>query len=806
MAQRSYVLQIIAEFSDKASTGLAGLSKTLGGVGAMAGGAAVAGIAVAGAAIGGLAVSSVAANAEFEQFELRLTTLMRSAGAAQARMAELAEFGKRTPFDLPGVVEADLVLQGFGLHSEDAAQKFGYSGEQIRTIAGDVASGAGVAFKDMALLLGRFSKGATGEAISRFEELGIASRDELAKMGLEFSKSGELLSPLPQAMNTVLSLMKQKYGGLMDAQSQSLDGMKSNLRDWVGQTTREMGKPIFDVAKAGLKDLLDYLNSPAMTGAVKSASRAIADFTTGMVDGLRLAKETAREIGLGANLSELIKPLSEGLSTLLTTLNGGRAFVVDWGNEARSLAVELGSLFIQVNDGIQKTNILLRESGEVVDSVKNLVGMGLAAAWNLVTAEALGAYHAMMAASAMVRGDVVAAYREFQAATGTIGGFQAALSSLKAVGSSALQQLRDDAEALRRKLDAVSAASAVAQARLRNNMGRSALAGIDDSDLAAEKRDMRLLRGQTAVANEVKQVWAAAGDGAAAAWEKAFDQAASYIESALSNAQNSLKGLAPADFFGDMFAPGANGPFENIFRALDVAVRGEDSPWAAALGLDQATAKQIVEKFSAGIMDAQVTALIDIPQLVDKAKLAAAAEQSKKVFVAEVAKLAGVAPTVVGALLGVGTAGTSTQVGDSVTTLAAGVKTAFDGQSSTFEEIGKTLLTKIGDGLNGMKDTFLNNLTTGLIDPMVREFDRATSAVERLIDALTRLSRLPASPPAVPPGGGTPPTRGRVYAPASGFQQAVRVTQNFYGPTDRRMADQAVRDGIEEMRRARGYR
>lgn len=805
MPQRSYVLQILAEFQDKASAGLAGLGKTLGGVGAVAGGTAVAGIAAAAAAVGVLAASSVASNAEFEQFETRMTTLLHSANEAQTRMAELAEFGKNTPFDLPGVVEADTVLQGFGLHSAEAAQQFGYSGAQIRTIAGDVASGAGVAFKNMTVLLGRFSKGATGEAMSRFEELGITSRAELAKMGLAFSKSGELLSPLPQAMNTVLGLMKEKFGGLMDAQSQTFNGMLSNLRDWASQTTREMGRPFFDAAKAGLRGLLDYLNSPAVTGEIQSLSRGISDFVTGMVDGRRVVGDTLRDIGLAANVSELIAPLKEGLSTLLTTLNGGRAFVVDWGNEARSLAVELGSLFIQVNDGIQKTNILLRESGEVVDSVKNLVGMGLAAAWNLVTAEALGAYHAMMAASAMVRGDVVAAYREFQAATGTIGGFQAALSSLKAVGSSALQQLRDDAETLRRKLDAVSAASAVAQARLRNNMGRSALAGIDDSDLAAEKRDMRLLRGQTAVANEVKQVWAAAGDGAADAWEKAFDQAASYIESALSNAQNSLKGLAPADFFGDMFAPGANGPFENIFRALDVAVRGEDSPWAAALGLDQATAKQIVEKFNAGIMDAQVTALIDIPQLVDKAKLAAAAEQSKKVFVAEVAKLAGVAPTAVGALLGVGPAGTSTQVGDSVTTLAAGVKTAFDGQSSTFEEIGKTLLKKIGEGLDGMKDAFLNNLTTGLIDPMVREFDRATSAVERLIDALTRLGRLPASPPAVPPGGNTPPQRGRVYAPVGAFQP-VRVTQNFYGPADRLVVQKAARDGIDEMRRARGYR
>ena len=58
-------------------------------------------------------------------------------------MAELAQFGRETPFDLPEVVQADIILQGFGLHAQDAAEKFGFSGEQIRRIAGDVASGTG---------------------------------------------------------------------------------------------------------------------------------------------------------------------------------------------------------------------------------------------------------------------------------------------------------------------------------------------------------------------------------------------------------------------------------------------------------------------------------------------------------------------------------------------------------------------------------------------------------------------------------------------------------------------------------------
>jgi len=239
-------------------------------------------------------------NAKFEQYNVAYTTLIKNSDdfkaanstvtdslelnalasdAAKQHMQELADFGARTPFDLPGVVEADTVLQGFGLNSSAAAEKFGFAGKEILTIAGDVASGTGVNFKEMALTLGKFSSGATGEAISRMQELGITNRDELSKLGLEFSKAGQLMSPLPEAMNTVLTLMKQKYGGLMDAQSQTFTGMMSNLDDWKGQTMRSLGEPIFEALKPQLASLLTFLGSD-------TTKQAIASFAHGLADGV----------------------------------------------------------------------------------------------------------------------------------------------------------------------------------------------------------------------------------------------------------------------------------------------------------------------------------------------------------------------------------------------------------------------------------------------------------------------------------------------------------------------------------------
>lgn len=228
----------------------------------------------------GSAISSfLSSNQAFESYNNQFTVLLGSAGAAQQRMQELAQFSATTPFDLPGVVEADRIIQGFGLHTQDSAQQFGFSGTQIRTIAGDVAAGTGTSFADMARYIGQFSAGATGEAMARFAELGIVTRKQLADMGLEFSKSGELLSPLPEAMNVLLTAMQQKYGGLMAVQSSSFEGMASNLSDFVGNAQRTFAAPIFDVFKDGLERLLQVVGAHAgdINAALTSIGTAIAN-------------------------------------------------------------------------------------------------------------------------------------------------------------------------------------------------------------------------------------------------------------------------------------------------------------------------------------------------------------------------------------------------------------------------------------------------------------------------------------------------------------------------------------------------
>ena len=286
-------VEVVITATDRASSVLSGIGSGLRSVGTIALGAAAAGLGAVATGIGAVAVAAVQGNAQFEQYNTQFEVLLGSAEAAQQRMAELSEFGATTPFDLPQVVEADRILQGFGLHAEQTAEQFGFSGEQIRTIAGDVASGTGVSFQEMASMIGRFSAGATGEAIARMQELGITNRAELAAMGLEFSNSGQLLSPLPEAMGVVLSLMEEKYGGLMEAQSGTFTGMLSNLSDWKDATIRRLGEPIFNLVKDQLSGLLTFLNSPEVMAALDEFANMLA---TGIGEAVGLVTEVFGEI------------------------------------------------------------------------------------------------------------------------------------------------------------------------------------------------------------------------------------------------------------------------------------------------------------------------------------------------------------------------------------------------------------------------------------------------------------------------------------------------------------------------------
>jgi colicin import membrane protein len=261
-----------------------------------------------GQAVESLGEGLIGGNKEFEQYEVGFKVLLGNAELAQQRMQDLADFNQKTPFELPGVVESDRILQGFGLHAAAVTEHFRKMDIDVRAVTADVAAGAKTDMQRIATDIGRFSAGATGEAIEDFQRMGVLTREELKGMGVEFNKSGQLVSPLPEAMDVVLTILKEKYGGMADEQSKTLGGMESNLADWKDNTLRMLGEPIFDKVKDGVQLLLDVLNSEEAKSATTEFAESINLVIQVLGDFLGLPSR--------GDLQGFVKSFAEGLQTV----------------------------------------------------------------------------------------------------------------------------------------------------------------------------------------------------------------------------------------------------------------------------------------------------------------------------------------------------------------------------------------------------------------------------------------------------------------------------------------------------------
>lgn len=407
MADTSLNIRITA--ADQASGVFSGLRSALSGL-TSAFTAPIQGAASLGSAIGGLttgfakfglaadgiktalevargAISGlVSGNAQFETFETQFGVLLGSADAAKARLADLSKFAAVTPFELPEVVKADKVLTAFGLDAADTAQRFGVSAEQIRTTIGDVASGTGASFEEIATTFGRFASGATGEAIERFQELGIATREQMASWGLQFSGTGQLLTPAREAFTVLEAHVRERFGGMMLAQSTTFEGMTSNLSDWVGQARRQLTAPIFEPIKNSLAGLLEYLNG-------SSVSEAMTSFATGLgavIEEWAPRVTAAFEI-IGEGVGWLANAFGSGFNGILSIVSSVGQAIYDALSWINPFATHSPALVDQVADGVNSIVRSYRDLGEVStpldyagQAVRDFAGMSKEAVQDMV--------------------------------------------------------------------------------------------------------------------------------------------------------------------------------------------------------------------------------------------------------------------------------------------------------------------------------------------------------------------------------------------------------------------------------------
>ncbi|MFN3341904.1 MAG: tape measure protein [Flavobacteriales bacterium] len=198
---------------------------------------------------------------EFQQLEVAFQTMLGSKAASDKLLRDITEFAATTPFELTDVAAATKQLLAFGIAADDIPKT-------LKEL-GDVSAGIGAPLGEIAYLFGTIkTQGvALTQDVRQFAQRGIPVYEELAKvLNVSVEEVGNLITagkvgfPEIQKVFENLTAEGSKFGGLMEAQSKTLVGQISNLRDAFDKMLNEIGQSgenLFADAIAGIKFLVD---------------------------------------------------------------------------------------------------------------------------------------------------------------------------------------------------------------------------------------------------------------------------------------------------------------------------------------------------------------------------------------------------------------------------------------------------------------------------------------------------------------------------------------------------------------------
>jgi tape measure domain-containing protein len=202
-----------------------------------------AGILGVGAALGVAANAALNNASDYQQSRIAFDTMLGSAEEGQKIMKRLSDFAKKTPFDLPQVVQGAKSLLAYGIEADKIVPTFNALGNIAAGVGRDKLPQLTLAFGQV-----RTAGRLTGQELRQFTEAGVPLLDVLAKQSGKTAKQVKEdmergIAPSFQEVEQAMFSMSDKGGkffNLMEKQSNTFAGRMSNIADSVGQTIRGM--------------------------------------------------------------------------------------------------------------------------------------------------------------------------------------------------------------------------------------------------------------------------------------------------------------------------------------------------------------------------------------------------------------------------------------------------------------------------------------------------------------------------------------------------------------------------------------
>jgi tape measure domain-containing protein len=232
--------------------------------------AAILASVAAGAGAVGFALKAVQLAGKQEQRVIGFTTLLKDGDAAKKMLAELRQFANETPFEFPDLAESAKKMLAFGFAAKDVVPLLREVGDAASSL-----SGGSELMDSIVRALGQMQgKGRVSmQEMNQLTEAGVNAWKYLAdSVGkakgeiytipaiMEKVEKGEV--SVTQAMAAFREGMRKDFGGGMAAQSKTLLGLFSNLKDEITTMMTELGQTLVDTfdLKGKVQGAIDFVH------------------------------------------------------------------------------------------------------------------------------------------------------------------------------------------------------------------------------------------------------------------------------------------------------------------------------------------------------------------------------------------------------------------------------------------------------------------------------------------------------------------------------------------------------------------
>jgi tape measure domain-containing protein len=299
-------------------------------------------------------------NAGMEQSQIAWETLLGNADEAKKTIDNLLRLGAETPFEFEGLDKSAKLLNMAGFEGDKLQNTLVAVGDAVSAVGGGQEELQGVS---MALFQMSAKGKVSAEEMNQLAERGIPAWDLIGKkMGkstrelMDMSQNGELFAD--KVIPLLVEGMGDRFGGAMEKQSKTYNGLISTIWDNTKMLTGQLTKNAFNSVKGIMEKVI-----PLMDAALELAKGNVVGFSEivtkafGQETGLSIMKFVfAVQDGMEKVKAAFstVKEFASGLFEAFKGNEGGAASILNrlgFSNESIQLIIDATQV---IKDAIQQ--------------------------------------------------------------------------------------------------------------------------------------------------------------------------------------------------------------------------------------------------------------------------------------------------------------------------------------------------------------------------------------------------------------------------------------------------------------------